>query len=254
MSLLVITMSDYLYSIKPEYPVRETISFATDIAEYDSIIHPQIGSPVRFDIYSYNGTLMPAPQFPVEETTARESLVSALQSSKYEHRRAKYETAVRSYMLHFDLINNEERNTLVNFFLARKGRFDNFKILYPTMFGGAETLVRFNTDELAVTLKSFRRYEISIEVRQAVNGQYIPKWAGARREFAFAYRADDLSALKTWVKDVAKGRSEKFTLDVSQVIPYWTGTYVCRLKEDDVTESYDDISDKNSNIELIETI
>lgn len=247
-------MSDYIYTIKPEFPVKETISFLTDVVEFDSLAYSPVGTPARFDAYTYNGTLMPAPQFPIEETTSRESLISGLQDKKYEQRRVRHEKYIRSYMLHFDLITHEERNTLVNFFINRKGKYDNFKILYPTMFDGSETLVRFNADTLEIVLKNCRIYEISIEVRQAVSGQYTPRWAGARREFRFPYKDSTLATLKTWVNDTAKGRSESFSLDASQVIPYWSGTYTCRLKEDDVTEQYNDINERLSKLELIETI
>lgn len=247
-------MADYIYTIKPEYPVEETISFLTDAVEFDSLAHIAVGTPAQFNTYTYNGKLMPTPQFPIEETTSRESLISDLQDKKFEQRRVRHETNVKSYNLNFDLITHEEKETLVNFFLARKGRYDNFNIQYPTMFDNANTLVRFNADTLEVRLISHRIWTASIEVKQAVNGQYSNKYAGARREFVFPYKDSSLSTLKTWLKDTAVGRSASFTLDLSQILSYLSGSYTCRLKSDDFLENYSGINDKTIDVELIETV
>lgn len=247
-------MADYIYSIKPEFPITERISFLTDIVEFDSLSHVAVGTPAQFNTYSYNGTAMPAPQFPIEETTLRESLVSGLQDKKYEQRRVRHETNVRSYVLNFELITQEEKETLVNFFLARKGKYDNFNIQYPTLFDNANALVRFNEDTLEVRLISHRIWSASIEVKQAVNGQYTARYAVARREFVFPYKDSSLSALKTWLKDTAAGRSVSFALDLSQVLSYLSGSYTCRLKSDDFVENYSGVSEKTIDVELIETV
>lgn len=247
-------MADYIYSIKPEFSISERISLFTDIVEYDSLAHVAVGTPAQFNTYSYNGTVMPAPQFPIEETTLRESLISDLQDEKFEQRRVRHETNVKSYNLNFDLITNEEKETLVNFFVARKGKQDNFNIQYPTMFDNANTLVRFNEDTLEARLISHRIWAASIEVKQAVNGQYTAKYAGARREFVLPYKGSSLSTLKTWLKDTAIGRSANFALDVSQILSYLSGSYTCRLKNDEFTERYVGIHEKIIEVELIETV
>ena len=247
-------MPDYIYTIKPEFPITERISFLTDIVEFDALLHVAVGSPAQFNTYTYNGVLMPAPQFPVQETTNRESLVSDLQDKKFEQRRVRYETNIKSYNLNFELITYGEKETLVNFFTARKGKYDNFNVQYPTMFDGANTLVRFATDTLEVQLVNHRIYTASIEVRQAVNGQYSIKNAGARREFVFPYLDSSLTTLKTWLKDTAAGRSASFTLDLSQILNYLSGAYTCRLKSDDFLESYNGINEKTIEVELIETV
>ena len=247
-------MTNYIYSIKPEYPITEKISFNTEIIEQDSLFHAPVGSPAQFNTYSYNGTVMPAPQFPVEETTLRESLISDLQDKKFEQRRVRHETNIKSYRLNFDLITQEEKETLVNFFVARKGRQDNFNIQYPTMFDNANALVRFNMDALEVRLISHKIWTASIEIKQAVNGQYTAKYAGARREFVFPYKDSSLATLQTWLKDTAVGRSASFTLDLSQILTYLSGTYTCRLKNDEFMERYVGINEKVIEVELIETI
>ena len=247
-------MPDYIYTIKPEFPMIERISFLTDSVEFDSIRHVAVGTPAQFNTYTYNGTLMPAPQFPIQETTIRDSLISDLQDKKYEQRRVRHETHVKSYTLNFERITHEEKETLVNFFLARKGRYDNFNIQYPTMFDTVNTLARFNEDTLEVRLLSHKIYTASIEVKQTVNGQYAAKYAGARREFGFPYKDSALTTLKTWLKDTAAGRSASFTLDLSQVLSYLSGTYTCRLKSDDFLENYSGINEKTIEVELIETV
>ena len=245
-------MANYIYSIKTEYPVTERISFNTEIIGQDSLFHAPVGSPAQFNTYTYSGTLMPAPQFPIEETTERETLVSRL--NPFEQRRSRHEAPVLSYMLSWQHITHEERNTLVNFFLLRKGKFDNFYIQYPTIFGNVNTLVRFNSDTLEIRLNTFKLYSASIEVRRAVNGRYIQQQINPRREFVLPYKDSDLAALKTWLNDTAIGRYTAFTLDTSRIESYLAGTYTCRLKNDEFAESYVGISEKTIEIELIETI
>ena len=243
-------MANYIYSIKPEYPVIEKILFNTEIIELDSLFHAPVGSPAQFNTYTYNSVLMPAPQFPIEETTKRETLISQL--NPFEQRRSRHEAPVSSYMLSWQHLTHEERNTLVNFFLLRKGKFDNFYIQYPTIYGGGNTLVRFNADQLELKLDSYKLYSASIEIKRAVNGRYIQQQINPRREFIFPYKEADLDALKTWLKDTAIGRYTAFTLDISQIESYATGTYSCRLKNDEFTERYTGIHEKIIEVELIE--
>lgn len=245
-------MADYLYSIKPEYPLTERISFKTEIIGQDSLFHAPVGTPAQFNTYTYNSVLMPTPQFPIEETTKRETLVSRL--NPFEQRRSRHEAPVLSYMLSWRHLTHEERNTLVNFFLSRKGRFDNFYIQYPTIFGNVSTLVRFNADTLEVRLDSYKMYSASIEIGRAVNGRYIQQQINPLREFIFPYKESDLNALKTWLNDTAVGRYTAFTLDVSQIESYMSGSYTCRLKNDEFTERYVGIHEKIIEVELIETL
>lgn len=245
-------MPDYIYSIKPEYPITEKISFNTEIIEQDSLFHAPVGSPAQFNTYTYNSTIMPTPQFPIEETTKRETLISQL--NPFEQRRSRHEAPVSSYMLSWKHLIPGERDTLVNFFLARKGKFDNFYIQYPTIFGGANTLVRFNADTLEIRLDSFKLYSASIEIKRAVNGRYIQQQINPRREFIFPYKEGDLDALKTWLNDTAIGRYAVFTLDMSQIESYRTDSYTCRLKNDEFTERYTGIHEKTIEVELIEVL
>lgn len=247
-------MPDYIYSVIPDFPIVERISFLTDVVEYDSISHVAAGTPVQFNTYSYNGVVMPAPQFPVDETTNRLSLVSNLQDNKYEQRRARHESNIKSYTLNFELITQEEKETLVNFFLYRKGRLDNYNIQYPTMFDNANTVVRFSEDTLEVRLDSHRIWSASIGLKQSVNGQYTAKYAVARREFVFSYKGSSLSPLKTWLEDTAVGRSGSFTVDLSQILSYLSGSYTCRLKSDDFAEKFFGAGEKTIDVELIETV
>ncbi len=243
-------MANYIYSIKPEYPVTERISFNTESIEQDSLFHAPVGTPAQFNTYTYSGTLMPAPQFPIEETTKRETLVSQL--NPFEQRRSRHEAPALSYMLSWQHMTHEERNTLVDFFLSRKGKFDNFYIQYPKLFAGVNTLVRFNADTLEISLDSYKLYSANIEIRRAVNGRYIQQQINPRREFIFPYKESDLAALKTWLNDTAIGRYTAFTLDMSQIESYLAGTYTCRLKNDEFTERYAGISEKTIEVELIE--
>ena len=122
-------MPNYFYTIKPEYPITEKISFNTEVIEQNSLFHAPVGTPAKFNTYTYNSVLMPAPQFPIEETTKRETLISQL--NPFEQRRSRHEAPVLSYMLAWQHITDSERATLLNFFLSRKGKFDNFYIQYP---------------------------------------------------------------------------------------------------------------------------
>mgnify|MGYP001559890142 CR=1 FL=1 len=243
-------MPNYLYTPKPEYPIVEKISFNTEVIEQDSLFHAPVGSPAQFNTYTYNSVLMPAPQFPIEETTKRETLISQL--NPFEQRRSRHEAPVLSNMLSWQHITHEERNTLVDFFLSRKGKFDNFYIQYPTLFAGVNTLVRFNADTLESSLDSYKLYSASIEIRRAVNGRYIQQQINPRREFIFPYKESDLAALKTWLNDTAVGRYTAFTLDMSQIASYLSGSYTCRLKNDEFTERYTGVQEKIIEVELIE--
>ena len=157
-------------------------------------------------------------------------------------------------MLAWQHITDSERATLLNFFLSRKGKFDNFYIQYPKIFGNANTLVRFNADTLEVRLDSYKLYSASIEIRRAVNGRYIQNQINPRREFVFPYKEGDLDALKTWLNDTAIGRYAAFTLDMSQIESYRTDSYTCRMKNDDFSERYVGVQEKTIEVELIETI
>ena len=245
-------MPNYIYSPKPEYPITERVSFNTEVIKQDSLFHAPVGSPAQFNTYTYSGTLMPAPQFPIEETTKRETLISQL--NPFEQRRSRHEAPVLSYMLSWKHLTHEERNTLVNFFLLRKGKFDNFYVQYPTIFGNVNTLVRFNADTLEIRLDSYKMYSASIEVGRSVNGRYIQQQINPRREFIFPYKESDLAALKTWLNDTAIGRYTAFTLDISQIESYATGTYTCRLKNDEFMERYSGINEKTIEVELIEVL
>ncbi len=243
-------MPDYIYSIKPKYPIRETISFLTDAVEFDSITHAPVGSPATFQ----TTTNMPKPVFPIEETTIRESLISDLQDKKFEQSRVRHEKSIRSYLLNFKHMTLVQRNALVNFFVARKGKLDNFYIQYPEIFDGASTLVRFTQDALEISIDEYQIFSAAIEIKQAVNGQYSSKWAGARREYRLPYEHGDLDALTAWYEATAIGRSGKFTFDIAQIESYMTGPYTCRLRSDDLLQRQTKYLNKTIEIELIETV
>ena len=47
-------MPNYFYTIKPEYPITEKISFNTEVIEQNSLFHAPVGTPAQFNTYTYN--------------------------------------------------------------------------------------------------------------------------------------------------------------------------------------------------------
>mgnify|MGYP001564868014 CR=1 FL=1 len=237
----------YPYSLKPAFPIVEEISFHTDIIKQSSLFHAEIGTAASWQ------TTCPAPKHPVHELTRRKTLVSDDIDNVYEKRRVEYEIETIGYTFDIWNMTQTQRDNLVTFFNARKGMFDNFKISYSYLFGGVETLVRFDMDTLKLSLDSFKRYSTTITIMRSLNHRYIAKIATPRRKWTLKYdRETSLSALKTFYIDTGKGRSASFTFTPYSIATYLENTaYTVRFDSDDYIEKWKGDNDKNVEVELI---
>lgn len=241
-------MADYIYTVHPNYPIVEEITFDTDEIGQDSLFHASIGSPASFQ------TTCPAPLHPVREITARKTFVSDNINNPREQRRNPYETHTIGYGLSWNNLVASQINALINFFVARKGRFQNFNIQYSYLFGNVSTLVRFNADLLKITLDSYGRFSANIEIMRAVNGRYVSKLTNPRRKFLLAYDLSNLSALKTFFQDTALGRYTNYTFDLSQLSSSLSGSYNVRFNSDEYLERWEHDNQFMAEVELIEVI
>lgn len=240
----------YPYNLKPAFPFVEEIVFHTDIIKLSSLFHAEIGTAASWN------TTCPAPKHPVHELTRRKTLVSDDIDNVYEKRRVEHEVETIGYTFTLPNLTQAQRDALVTFFTARKGMFDNFKINYSYLFNNVETLVRFDMDTLKISLDSYKRYSAIITIMRALNHRYIARWATPRRKWTLRYdRETSLSDLKTFYTDTAKGRSESFTFNPSQIASYLENTnYTVRFDSDDYIEKWEGDNDKNVEVELITVV
>lgn len=240
----------YPYSLKPAFPVIEEIVFRTDVIRLSSLFHAEIGTAASWQ------STCPAPKHPVHELTRRKTLVSEDIENLNEKRRVEYEVETIGYTFELPNMTQAQRDALVTFFNARKGMFDNFKINYSYLFNNTETLVRFDMDTLKISLDSYKRYSATITIMRALNHRYTAKLSTPMRKFTLNYnRETDLSALKSFYTDTAKGRSESFTFNPSQIASYLDNTnYTVRFDSDDYIEKWEGDNDKNVEVELVTVI
>lgn len=240
----------YPYNLKPAFPFVEEIVFHTDIIKLSSLLHAEIGTAASWN------TTCPAPKHPVQELTRRKTLVSDDIDNLKEKRRVEYEVETIGYTFALSNMTQTQRDNLVTFFNARKGMFDNFKINYSYLFNNAITLVRFDMDTLKISLDSYKRYSTTITIMRSLNHRYIARRATPRRKWTLRYdRETSLSDLKTFYTDTAKGRSESFTFNPSQIASYLENTnYTVRFDSDDYIEKWEGDNDKNVEVELITVV
>ena len=240
----------YPYGLKPAYPIIEEIVFNTEIIKLSSLFHAEIGTAANWQ------DTCPSPRHPVQELTRRKTLVSDNIDNLAEKRRVEYETEITGYT--FDLWNmtQTQRDNAVNFFIARKGIFDNFKINYSYLFDNVSTLVRFDIDTLRLSLDSYKRYSTTVTILRSLNYCYISKNATPRRKWTLKYnRETSLSTLKTFYTGTGVGRSASFTFNPNSVANYLENTnYTVRFGSDDYIEKWEGDNDKNVEVELITVV
>lgn len=241
-------MADYIYTVHPIFPLVEEITFDTEAIEQDSLFHASIGSPVSFQ------TTCPAPRYPVHEVLTRKTFVSDNINNPKEQRRNPYETHIVGYVLNWNNLINTQINALINFFVARKGRFQNFNIQYSYLFNNVSTLVRFNSDTLRISLDSYGRFSASIEIGRAINGRYVARRTNPRRKFLLTYDNSDLSALKTFFQNTALGRYTNYTFDLSQLASNLSGSYNVRFNSDEYLERWEHDNQFMVEVELLEVV
>lgn len=241
-------MADYIYTVHPIFPLIQEIAFDTEVIAQDSLFHASFGSPASFQ------STCPAPRHPVQEITNRKTFVSDNINNPREQRRNPYETHELGYVLNWNNLVNAQISALINFFIARKGRFQNFNIQYSYLFGGANTLVRFNSDILRISLDSYGRFSVSVEIARSINGRYIPNWNNPRRKFSLIYDKSDLSDLKTFFQNTALGRYTNYTFDLSQLASNLSGSYNVRFNSDEYLERWEHDNQYLVEVELLQVI
>lgn len=239
-------MPDYTYAKHPIFPLTEEIMFDTEVVKLESLSHAAIGSPA-----SYQSTC-PAPRYPVQELTTRKTLVSDNIDNLKEKRRVEYEDEVIGYTFTLNNMTRTQKNNLVSFFTSRKGMFENFYINYSYLFSNTNTLVRFDMDTLSIDVTHPDRYEATVTIIKALNHRYIPRLSTPRRKFTLRYKKSDLSALKTFFKDTAKGRETSYTFNPYQLSTYLENTnYTVRFNSDEFLERWQASNDYEVEVELI---
>lgn len=239
----------YIYSVKPVYPMEMQIAYDTDVQLADTLLHKEIGTPASYQ------TTCPAPEQPVEEYITYESIISGDDiDNMRELRKTKYHKAITGYRWTNTNLTQTEIDALIAFFVARKGRYENFNINYSYIFGGATTLVRFADDTLKISLDHYKRWSATVNVEEAVSGTYSARRLNAQRTLNLQYRKSDLSALKTFFSTTVTGRAITYTVDLSQLASYLTGSYTMRFNSDAFRIIRRSDNFYTVNVELIEVI
>lgn|SRR5574337_319514 len=246
-------MADFIYTIPP-LTITENIEFKTDILPYDTLTNVPVGSPVTYPTVDAN---LPTPMFPLRSTKSKATIVSSDEiRSKREFRSQKFEKLLQYYNLEFHDISPAQANALRSFFIARKGKYNNFYISYPELFDGVSTLVRFTEDTLSIQLKSYKRFYAKVQIGEAYNAKYIPQYYTQRTSFTLQYTKDSLEDIDTFFSDTAIGRYATFNFNPSSLVSYlYNQTYLVRmdidqLERDLITDDYSSIA----NISLVEVI
>jgi len=239
----------YIYSVKPVYPFEMTIAYDTDMQLSDTLLHKEIGTAAVYQ------TTCPAPEQPVEEYITYESIISGDNiDNMRELRKNKFHQAITGYKWQSANLTTAEVDALIAFYIARKGRYENFSITYPYLFSGAATLVRFAEDELKIRLDHYKRWSVTVNIEQAVNGIYAPRRLNPQRTLNLQYRKSDLSTLKTFFSSTVDGRAITYTVDLSQFASYLSGSYTMRFNQDVFRIIRRSDNFYTVNVELIEVI
>lgn len=201
--------------IAPIYPFVERVIFSTEIINFGSLKKADVGSPTRYDTQSS----VPNPSYIIKEDISKETLVS--EDNLREQRRGKFEASVRKYVLHYDSVSSSARTAVKNFFISRKGRYNNFTIqeeeVSPytqySFFGGSLTTVNFDSDILNIEMVKPGRFNIEIPIVESYNSVRIPKQLYSTHEFVLTYSVEDLSDLISFFEDSAVGRDVIFNFN-----------------------------------------
>ena len=245
--------------ISPVYPFVEKIKFYTEVIQLNSLKQADVGSLVRFDTQSN----MPLPSYSIIETINRDVFVSENENVR-EQRRPKYEASLRKYKLHFDNINTTAASAVMNFFINRKGRFNNFSIqeteVSPyteySLFEGNLTTVNFDSDILTNSMVSPGKFTIVIPIIESSNSIRVPTQLNPYREFTINYSTDDLTSLINFFEDNAIGKDIIFNFNPYNMISVYLSntTYTVRIDIDSFEREIKQINEDTVSIILKEVV
>lgn len=244
--------------IAPTYPFVERVIFSTEIISFGSLKKADVGSPTRYDTQSN----IPNPSYIIKEDVSKETIVS--EENLREQRRGKFESALRKYSIHYDSVGSSARTAVKNFFISRKGRYNNFTIqeteISPytqySFFGGSLTTVNFDSDTLTIEMVKPGLFDISVPIIESYNSIRIPKNLYSTHEFVLTYSTDDLSSLISFFETNALGRDVIFNFNpYSMVSTYLENqTYTVRFDNDTFERSIVQVGQDTVQVILKEVV
>jgi hypothetical protein len=245
--------------IAATYPFIEKIKFDTEVIELNSLKQAAVGSLSRFDTFIN----MPSPSYSIMESITRDIIVSGNDNLR-EQRKPRYEASLRRYKLHFDAISYTQADALKYFFIARKGRYNNFYIQKTenspytsySLFEGNLTVVNFDSDVLTISMNGPGRFFADIPIVESYNSIRIPKQLNPIREFTINYAIENLSTLIDFFENHAVGKNEVFTFNpYSMVSHYLDNTnYIVRFDIDSFEREIRQINEDTVSVVLKEVV
>ena len=103
------------------------------------------------------------PDYAFEEIEKYDTIVTEFENG-VEQRRPRWATSLKSWVFVYKNKNSTDVGTLQTLFSTKKGMYDTWYWTNPV--NNTQYLVRFNTDELRVSLKAYGVYDVEFSVRQ----------------------------------------------------------------------------------------
>lgn len=106
-----------------------------------------------------------APDFTLPVTTEYKTLVSEFENGA-EQRRQKRANPIRKWKLFFRNKDATDKGTLQTLFDSKKGRLTSW--LWTNPLDSTQYVVRFDSDQLEVTLKAYNIFDIAFDIVQVL--------------------------------------------------------------------------------------